>query len=223
MDKGYSGHRKRMREKYKINGFRGWLDYEVLEFALFYAIPRRDTKPIAKNMLKKFKTIRGVIDADKKELEKSFGASQNVSIFLNFLKDMTGWYLEDELYKKDLLSSPQLVYNYLGASSNSFDEEFKTLFLNSRNRLLNVETIHTGTANRSSVYPRKVVERALSNHAVGVIVAHNHPAGGLTPSEDDRKVTKALNDALKTVDITLLDHVITGGNGYYSFRENSEI
>ena len=94
------------------------------------------------------------------------------------------------------------------------------LFLDSRNQLIAVETFKIGTVNRSVVYPRKVVERALYNHAVGVIIAHNHPAGTLQPSQDDRGVTKAIKEALKTVDITLLDHIIIGNNDYYSFRNN---
>lgn len=222
MDSDYTGHRKRMKKKYKAGGFSGWLDYEILEFALFYCIPRKDTKSIAKELLKRFKTIREVLDSDRKELEKLPGISEHVSVFLSFLKDITVRYLEDGLYKKDLLSSPDLVYNYLKASvSSASDEEFKAIFLNSRNRLLAIETIHEGTVTRSAVYPRKIVERALYNHAVGVIVAHNHPGGGLRPSGDDCKVTRAIREALKTVDINLLDHIIIGDGGYFSFKENS--
>ena len=143
-------------------------------------------------------------------------------MFLNFLKDISVIYLEKGLYKKDLVSSADVVYDYLKASlKGSTDEEFKVMFLNSRNRLLAVETIQKGTVNKSVVYPRKIVERALHNHAIGVIIAHNHPGESLKPSEDDCKITKAMKEALKTVDIVLLDHIIIGGNGYFSFKENS--
>ena len=94
--------------------------------------------------------------------------------------------------------------------------------MDSRNQLITVETFESGTVNRSVVYPRKVVERALYNHAVGIIIAHNHPSGTLQPSQDDKEITKAIKDALKTVEITLLDHVIIGNNDYYSFRNNNE-
>ena len=100
------------------------------------------------------------------------------------------------------------------------DEEFKTIFLNNRNRLLAIETMQTGTVNKSVIYPRKIVERALYNHAANVIIAHNHPGESLNPSEDDCKVTKIIRDALKTVDIILLDHIIIGGDSYFSFKEN---
>lgn len=124
--------------------------------------------------------------------------------------------------KKDLVSSPDIVCDYLKASLKGVaDEEFKVVFLNSRNRLLAVETIQKGTVNKSVVYPRKIVERALHNHATGVIIAHNHPGESLEPSEDDYRITKAIKEALRTVDVILLDHIVIGGNGYFSFRENS--
>jgi len=218
----YIGHRQRIKEKYEKSGIDGWLDYEVLEFALSYAIPRKDTKPIAKELLSKFKSINGVLDADRKELENIEGVSEHTALFLVFLKDIAIRYAEKELYNKDMVSSPDVVYDYLKASlKGALDEEFKAMFLNSRNCLLAVETIQTGTVNKSVVYPRKIVERALYNHATGVIIAHNHPGGSLKPSEDDCRVTKAINDALKTVDIVLLDHILIGGDSYFSFRENS--
>lgn len=119
---------------------------------------------------------------------------------------------------------PDVVYDYLKASlKGSLDEEFRAMFLNSRSHLLAVETIQTGTVNKSVIYPRKIVERALCNHATGVIIAHNHPGGSISPSEDDCRVTRAIKDALKTVDIALLDHILIGGDSYFSFRENSLI
>jgi len=219
--RSYLGHRQRIKEKYEKNGIAGWLDYEVLELALSYAIPRTDTKSFAKELLSRFKTINGVLDADRKDLETITGISKHTALFLKLLKDVAILYMEKGIYKRDLLSSPQVVYDYLKASlKGAVDEEFKMLFLDSRNQLIAVETFKIGTVNRSVVYPRKVVERALYNHAVGVIIAHNHPAGTLQPSQDDRGVTKAIKEALKTVDITLLDHIIIGSNDYYSFRNN---
>jgi len=218
----YIGHRQRIKDKYKNSGLIGWLDYEVLELALSYAIPRRDTKPIAKELLSRFKTINAVLDADAQELKKINGISGHTALFLKLLKEIAILYLEKGLQNKDLFSSPTVVYDYLKASlKGAVDEEFKMLFLDGRNQLINTETLKTGTVNRSVVYPRKVVERALYNHATGVIIAHNHPAGTLKPSEDDCTITKAIKDALKTVDITLLDHIIVGDNDYYSFRNNN--
>ena len=217
----YVGHRQRIKEKYEKSGIDGWLDYEVLELVLSYAIPRKDTKPIAKELLSRFKTINGVLDSDRKELQTIKEISEHAALFLKLLKDVAILYAENGIHNRDLLSSPQVVYDYLKASlKGAVDEEFKMLFLDSRNQLIAVETFKIGTVNRSVVYPRKIVERALYNHAVGVIIAHNHPSGALQPSQDDRGVTMAIKEALKTVDITLLDHIIIGNNDYYSFRNN---
>lgn len=218
----YTEHRKRIKEKYKTAGLKGWLDHEILEFALFFAISRKDTKPIAKELLAKFKTLNGVLDAEIKDLKEIEGISEHTALFIRLLKDITVCYSERGLYNKNLISSPETVYDYLKTSlKGAFDEEFVALFLNNRNHLLAVETIHKGTVNKSVVYPRKIVERALYNHATGVIVAHNHPGGSLNPSEEDIRVTKLIRDALKTIDVVLLDHTIIGENGYFSFRENA--
>ena len=219
----YIGHRNRIKDKYSKSGINGWHDYEVLELALSYAIPRKDTKSIAKNLLSKFKTMNGVLDADRKDLEVITSISEHTALFLKLLKDVAILYMEKGIHNRDLLSSPQIVYNYLRtALKGAVDEEFKMLFLDSRNQLITIETLKTGTINKSAVYPRKVVERALYNHAVGVIIAHNHPSGALQPSQNDREIAKAIKDALKTVEITLLDHIIIGNNDYFSFKNKNE-
>lgn len=217
---GYIGHRQRIKDKYKKSGIDGWLDYEVLELALSYAIARKDTKPIAKELITRFKTINGVLDADREELKSVPGISEHAALFFSLLKKIAILYLESGLHNRNLLSSPEVVYAYLKASlKGSANEEFKTLFLNGSNQLIAIETLQTGTVNKSVVYPRKIIERALYNHAVGVIIAHNHPAGTLKPSQDDCAVTKTIKDALKTVEISLLDHIIIGDNDYFSFNK----
>lgn len=217
---GYTGHRRRIKEKYKAGGIGSMLDYEVLELALSYAIPRRDTKPLSKELLARFKTINNVLDADYQELTKIKGISEHTALFLNFLKNAAKLYLKQGLVNKDLVSSPQAVYDYLQVSLNGQpDEEFKALFLNNQNQILAVETMQTGTVNRAVVYPRKIVERALYHHAATVVIAHNHPSGSLVPSVEDRQVTGMIREALKIVEIDLLDHIIIGGDGYFSFKE----
>lgn len=217
----YIGHRQRIKEKYEKSGIDGWLEHEVLELVLSYSIPRKDTKSIAKELLSHFKTINGILDSDRKALQTVTGISKHTAIFLKLLKDVAILYVKNGIHNRDLLSSPEAVYEYLKVSlKGAVDEEFKMLFLDSRNQLIAAETFKSGTVNRSVVYPRKVVERALYNHAAGIIIAHNHPAGSLKPSQDDIAVTKAIKEALKTVDITLLDHIIIGNNNYYSFRDN---
>lgn len=217
----YIGHRQRIKTKYEKSGLNGWLDYEVLELVLSYAIPQKDTKSIARELLSRFKSINGILDADNRDLQSINGISKHTALFLNLLKDISVLYMEKRMFEKDLLSSPQIVYDYLKVSLKGLiDEGFKMLFLDNRNQLIAMETLKNGTVNQTIVFPRKIVERALYHHAVGVLIAHNHPSGSLEPSQEDQEVTKDIREALKTVDITLLDHIIIGGNEFFSFREN---
>ena len=217
----YIGHRQRIKTKYEKSGLNGWLDYEVLELVLSYAIPRKDTKSIARELLSRFKSINGVLDADNRDLQSINGISKHTALFLNLLKDVSVLYMEKRMFGRDLLSSPQVVYDYLKISLKGLmDEGFKMLFLDNRNQLIAMETLKNGTVNQTIVFPRKIVERALYHNAVGVLIAHNHPSGSLEPSQEDQEVTKDIREALKTVDITLLDHIIIGGNEFFSFREN---
>ena len=217
----YIGHRQRIKTKYEKSGLNGWLDYEVLELVLSYAIPQKDTKSIARELLSRFKSINGILDADNRDLQSINGISKHTALFLNLLKDVSVLYMEKRMFGRDLLSSPQVVYDYLKISLKGLmDEGFKMLFLDNRNQLIAMETLKNGTVNQAIVFPRKIVERALYHNAVGVIIAHNHPSGSLEPSQEDQEVTKDIREALKTVDITLLDHIIIGGNEFFSFREN---
>jgi len=222
---GYLNHRRRIREKYLKSGLDNWHDYEILELILTHAIPRKDTKPVAKALLRKFKSIRGVFDAEMEELNKVSGIGANAAILINLFKEVVSLYLlQDLLEQKNVISSPKAVYNYLQASlRGSKDEIFKVIFLNTANRPVKAETIHVGTVNKAVVYPRKVVEHALKNKATSVILAHNHPGGSLTPSEDDKNITQALIKALGTVDVNVLDHIIIGLEGYFSFKEHKLI
>jgi len=181
----YLNHRRRIREKYLKSGLDNWHDYEILELILTYAIPRKDTKPIAKALLKKFKSIRGVFDAEIEALNTIKGIGPNAGILINLFKEAVSLYLlQDLLEQENVISSPKAVYNYLQASlRGAKDEIFKVVFLNTANRPVKAETIYVGTVNKAVIYPRKVVEHVLKNKATSVILAHNHPGGSLTPSE----------------------------------------
>jgi len=130
-------------------------------------------------------------------------------------------YLGSSAQNRDFVSSPGLAVEYLKSRlKGSKDEEFHALFLDSANRLIICESLHTGTVNKSAVYPRKVAERALYHKAVGVIISHNHPGGSLKPSDDDRLSTRSIKEALDTIETELLDHIIVCGANYFSFKEN---
>lgn len=218
----YFGHRKRLKDKHKQSDLKNWLDYEVLEYALSYAIPRKDTKPLAKELLGKFKTFVAVLDADPKELTKIKGLSEHSALFIKLLKDTSSFYIKNAVSDKNLINSPDLAVSFLKSLLiGSFDEEFYSLYLNKNNRLIAAELLQKGTIDKSVVYPRKIVERSMYNHAVSVIVAHNHPGGTLNPSKNDIEVTKAIKKSLDTLDIVLLDHIIITSEGHFSFKEQN--
>lgn len=218
----HGGHRKRIKEKYSRSGIGGWLDYEVVELLLSYAIPRKDTKPAAKELLAKFGSIAGILDARPEELRSVKGISHHTALLLRLVKDTAKLYIENDVAEKELISSPGAVVNYLKALIKGCpDEEFHALFLNTANRLIAAEKVHSGTVNKSAVFPRKIAELALRHRASGVIVAHNHPAGTLKPSGDDMAATAAVSAALNAIDVMLLDHIIIGGNGHFSWKEHA--
>jgi DNA repair protein RadC len=217
----YAGHRQRIKAKYLRNGLDGWYEYEVLELLLSFAIPRKDTKPIAKTLLAAFGSLGNVLDADTGKLTAIEGVSLHSALLLKLSKDVAAFYLKKATYKKDLIASPEAALNYLRTLlKGSANEEFHALFLDAANHLIAAEIMRTGTVNRSAVYPRKLAERALACHAVGVILSHNHPAGTLRPSDDDIRATDAVAKALSALDIAILDHLIIAGDGYFSFKEN---
>jgi DNA repair protein RadC len=191
-----------------------------MELLLFYTRERGDTKAIAKNLIEKFKTLHGALNATPKQLCEVSGIGEHSALLLNLAKELACRYAAQPLKEKDLLSSPRAVIEYLKAHFKaSTDEEVRALFLNGANKLIEMETLQHGTIDRAAVYPRQVAERALHYKAVRVIVAHNHPAGTVEPSVDDRTVTVLLKNALHTVETELVDHIIIADDGYYSFKE----
>lgn len=220
------GHRKRLREKYLELGYKSFRDYEVLELLLTYSVKRKDCKGIAKDLLKEFKTIKKIISADTKELEKISGVGTETAMYLKLIGDL----LLNETYynikKEDLMSlkgKGQLI-NYLKSDMGSLkNEEFKVIFLNSDNKVVHDEILFKGTIDRSVVYPRKIMERAIDKKARGIIFAHNHPSGNLTPSKKDIELTLELQELLEKVDIKLLDHIIISEDSHFSFYENGLI
>ena len=216
----YSGHRARLKERFKQTGLAGWQEHEVLELLLSYCLPRRDTKPIAKNLLDKFKSLHEVLNAPPAKLCAVYGIKDHSALLLNLAREVACRYAAEPLKGKELLSSPKAVVGYLQAYFKAApDEEIRALFLNGANKLIEIETLQRGTVDRAAVYPRQMVERALHHKAARVIVSHNHPAGTLEPSNDDKAVTGLLKNALQTVEIELVDHIIIAGDGYYSFKE----
>ncbi|MCR4662892.1 MAG: DNA repair protein RadC [Endomicrobiaceae bacterium] len=227
-DNDVSGHRQRVKERFLKTGFDNWQDYEILEFALFFVIPRKDTKQTAKDLIKKFGSLKELLNADYDKLTEEFkdidGVGNNTAFFFKFLKEISVKYSEFKIRDKEKLSSPQDVVEFLKNSIGTCEEEkMYAVFFNASNKVLDFKEISEGTVARSAVYPGKIAREALLTNARSVIVAHNHPGGVCKPSQNDIIATEAVQKALKAVEVILLDHIIVTVSDFYSFKDNGLI
>lgn len=220
----HEGHRQRLRSRFKTAGLDAFLDHEVLELLLTYSIARRDTKPLAWALLKKFGTLSAVLDAQPHELAEVPGLGPETVTMIAFMRAVMKRYFMDTLQKKEMLRSPDEVVQFCRASlEGEKDEIFEVLYLSIKNTVLGCERLSSGTIDRTAVAPRKVVENALKARAAGLILVHNHPSGNATPSREDILVTEEIIRAARALDITVLDHIIIGKNEHYSFRASGII
>jgi len=220
----YHEHRARIREKFKKNGFMGIQEYEALELLLTYAIPRRDVKPLAKELLKKFGDFQSVLDAPVEELAAFPGLGEHSATLLKVARECSDLYLKKKAVKKSRVCCAPDLINYCRMSMAGLkDEQFRVVFLNTQNEIVEIETLQEGTIDQSVVYPRKVMERALHHKAAALIFVHNHPGGNVRPSYADKEITGSLVSAAKSMEIEVHDHLIIGKNGYFSFRDSGLI
>jgi DNA repair protein RadC len=212
------GHRKRLRERYIKGGLTGFADYEVVELLLSLGTPRRDCKQQAKEAIKKFKTLRGVLSASMDELQQINGIGPHNAFGIKLTQDVAREFLKEQIPEKPGFHSSQEFFEYLYHSMRDLKNEvFKVLFLNSQNQIIDASDLFEGTVNSAAVAPRKIVEEALAKHAAALIFAHNHPTGVCDPSKADKDITRDLVFAGGLVQIKILDHLIIGNNRYYSF------
>jgi DNA repair protein RadC len=221
---GVEGHRHRLRERFRKAYADGLHDYEMLELLLSYAIPRKDVKPIAKNLIERFGGLNGTLDADPAEIERIPEMGAASATLIKLVKEMGGLYLSRRMEKRDLMTSPQRVIQFAMMKLAGLPHEaFMAIFLNVQNELIDHAVVNEGTVDQVAVYPRRIVEMALSCHAAGLIVVHNHPSGYTDPSEEDKRLTRALADAARFLDIRLLDHIVVGRHGHFSFAERGHV
>ncbi|MHB8090997.1 MAG: RadC family protein [Syntrophales bacterium] len=215
-----SGHRQRLKMKYIKAGIEALHDYEVVELLLTYAISRRDIKPLAKELLSRFGSLKGIIDAEPAELKKIDGISDHTAILFKLLKEGSALYLQQKAKEKPQISCTSELINFcrtiLGGKR---DEEFCVIYLDVQNQIIEFETLQKGTVNQATVYPRQVLENALRKKASAIILVHNHPSGHVRPSEADLRITKTISETARLLDINVHDHIIVGEDRFFSFRE----
>ena len=214
-----SGHRERLRERFRKGGADALPDYEMLELVLFRALPRRDTKPIAKALIERFGSFAQVISSEPERLMEIKGVGDSVATEIKLIHAAALRLTHGEIIKKPALSSWNALIDYCHASMAFKEkEQFKILFLDKRNVLIADEVQQEGTVDHTPVYIREVIKRALELAASSIILVHNHPSGDPTPSRPDIVMTGKIIEAAEKLNIKVHDHIIIGKHGHASFR-----
>lgn len=220
------GHRQRLRDRFLSDGGKSMPDYELLELVLTIAIPRRDVKPLAKQMIKKFGNFANVINASLEELLAFDGIKETTACVLKLIKEgaiRTSW---QSFSNSDapIINNWDAMIDYCRSSlAHQKNEEFKIIFLNSKLIVIGEESQARGTVDQVFIHPREVIKSAMDKGASAIILVHNHPSGNVTPSKADIEITKKIKIAAEAVDIQVFDHLIISKSDFYSFSENKLI
>jgi DNA repair protein RadC len=223
-DVNLAGHRGRLRQKFLRAGLDGFLDYEIIELLLTLGTPRRDCKEQAKEALREFKSLGGVLEASPYDLQRIRGIGPDNVFGLRFVQEVSRRFLREKMMSRAYCRSSREVFDYLYHSLRDLrKEKFKVLFLDAKNQILEEKTLFEGTVDSSAVYPREIIRDALRYEASSLVFVHNHPSGDPDPSLCDKEITKDLVFAAKVMQLKVLDHIIIGNNCYFSFADQGLI
>ncbi|MCU0611288.1 MAG: DNA repair protein RadC [Candidatus Eisenbacteria bacterium] len=214
------GHRRRLRCRFLHGGGADFAPHELLELALSFAVPRKDTKVPAKLLMRRFGSIAAVLEAEPGELRSVEGVGECGVTLLKLMHALALTTMDPVERHTDFMRSPNEVAVYFRARLRGLREErFVVACLDAKNRIREVRELQQGTVDQAVVYPRRVAEAALESKAKSVVVVHNHPSGDAEPSEDDVRLTRELKVTLSAVGVALLDHLVIGAGAHFSFRE----
>jgi DNA repair protein RadC len=215
----YLGHRERLRRRFRAGGADAIPDYELLELILFRAVPRRDTKPLAKAILSRFGSFAEAVNSPEELLREVPGLGQSAVTEIKLVRAAALRLVRGEVFERPVLASWSQVLDYCRASMGFENkEQFRILFLDKRNQMIADEVQQKGTVDHTPVYVREVVKRALELSATAIVLVHNHPSGDPTPSRADIEMTKQIVASAKNLGIVVHDHIIVGKQGHASFR-----
>ena len=218
-----SGHRKRLREKFIRSGLAGFHDYEIIELLLTLVLPRRECKRRAKECIGLFKNLRGFLKASPQELQQA-GLTPFGTFCIKLLHELPEEVLKKKIVEQSIYKSSKEIFDYLSYSMQDLKKElFKVIYLNSQNQIIDTADLFEGTLEDISIHPREIIESAINHNATALIFAHNHPSGDPTPSKSDKQFTRDMVFAGDIVQIKMLDHIIIGGNAYFSFADEGLI
>lgn len=217
----FHGHRKRVKEKFINADPSSFSDYELIELLLFYSVPRRDVKPLAKQLLASFDSIGGLLRGSVEKVVDIQGTNEGTYILLKLVKELVNRSLIERVMHKNVIGSWSALLDYLKHNMSDLKiEQFRVLFLNKKNVLIADEIMATGTIDQTPVYPREIIKKSLYHEAGAIILVHNHPGGDTRPSNADIDLTAEIVKACDTINVTVHDHVIVGSSGHYSFKSN---
>lgn len=218
----HDGHRQRLKARFQEEGLDSFTEVQVLELLLFYAIPRKDTNPLAHELLKYFGSLSQVMDASVEELCKVKGISENTATLLKLVTEAGRYYQVSRNSNNDILTTLDACAAYM--VPHFFGRRVETVFLlclDAKSKVLCCKEVGEGGINSASISVRKIVETALGAGATSVVLAHNHPSGVAIPSTEDIQTTRRLFQALQTVDILLVDHIVVADGDYVSMAQSN--
>lgn len=217
----YRGHRQRLRARFARAGAAGLHDYELVELLLTFAIPRRDVKPLAKALLARFGSLRGVADAQRHELLAVPGLGPGAATLLCLLKELTAAYLNEQMCARPVVAGGGAVAAFARARLGGLGHEaIMAIYLNAVAEVLDCRMLQEGTIDQAVIHPRRLVEQALACKAASLVLVHNHPSGRVQPSAGDLKLTHQVAQIAAPLDLVLQDHLIVSAQDYYSFAEH---
>ena len=214
-----SGHRARLRRRLFEGGPDALLDHELVEYLLALALPRRDTKPLAKKLIADFGGFGALLSADGEAIMRIGEVSEGAAAAIKIAQASALRLLESQVSERPMLGSWQALLDYLHADmAHNPVERVRVLYLNSRNMLIRNEPLSEGSVDEAAVYVREIIRRALEYQATALILVHNHPSGDPQPSQQDIRLTRDIVEAGRHVKVTVHDHVIIGAHGHSSLR-----
>ncbi len=220
-DKISYGHRERLRKKFLKFGLDKFTDDEIVELLLTLATPRKDCKQIARNALKEFGSLKGVLEAPMDDLQKIGGIGPNNALGIRLIHSIARKFLREKILKENYIDSFEEVLDYFThALRDEKNEFFHVLFLNSQNAILHEERLAIGSATHVALSPQQVIEKALSSKAAIIVLAHNHPGGSTEPSGEDVALTREIVFSARLLDLLVREHLIISPGGHFSFLEN---
>lgn len=220
----YKGHRKRLFSAFKAKDVNNLTSTEIIEMCLFFAIPRKNVKPIAHTLIKKYKYLYLILGSTKEEMLEIPGIGEQTYIFFQIILLIIQYIQKEKIYDKERFFDMEEVFAYCKWKMCYLThEEMHVLYFNSKNQLIKDEIQSSGSINTVCIYPREIVKKCLLLGAVSIILCHNHPSGDATPSKEDINITIDLKKITSLLQIHLYDHIIIGNNNFFSMKKNGLI